>query len=113
MAPESPDRPATGELRLTAVALDNPVAWNQPIRILINVINDRDVSDRNVTVTATIPEGVNVDRVAGTSVRHRIVGRDIRWDPIAELRPREGLRPPLEIELLPSQAGRVTIRVRV
>jgi uncharacterized repeat protein (TIGR01451 family) len=113
LTPDRPDRPATGELRVTAVALDNPVAWNQPIRILINVINDRDVSDRNITVTALIPENVNIDRVAGTTVRHRIVGREVRWDPIAELRPREGLRPPMEIELLPTQAGRVTIRVRV
>jgi uncharacterized repeat protein (TIGR01451 family) len=113
MRPDGPDRPVSGELRVTAVALDNPVAWNQPIRILINVINDRDVADRNINVTATIPEGVNVDRVAGSNIRHRIVGREIRWDPIAELRPREGLRPPLEIELLPTGAGRITVRIRV
>jgi uncharacterized repeat protein (TIGR01451 family) len=111
--PVRPDTPVTGELRVTVVALDNPVLVNQPIRILINIVNERDVADRNITVTATIPEGVTVARVAGTSVRHRIVGNQIRWDPIAELRPRESLRPPIEVELVPTRPGNVTCDVQV
>lgn len=114
-APSVPadQQPVVGQLEAKLYTLQNPVTLGQPIRFLIGIRNNRNVSDRNITVTATLPEGVVVQRVTGPGVRERVVGNQIRWDPVQELREQEELRPPFEIEVLPSQAGRVELRVRI
>ncbi len=112
-APGGTAADTSGELKVDVISLDNPVRVGQPARFIVELRNTRQQSDRNIIVTITLPEGVAVQRVAGPGVTPRLAGNILRFEPVAELRAGETLRPPFEVELTPQAAGKLKISVKV
>lgn len=111
--PGTPNGAALGALRVNLIALDNPVRVGQPARFLLEVQNAQQESDRNVTVTFLLPSDAKVQRVAGPGVTSRLAGTILRFEPVAEIRPGETLRPPYELEIVLSKPGRISVTARV
>ncbi len=111
--PMSPSGTANMPLRINLVALDNPVRVGQAARLLLELQNTRTESDRQVTVTFLLPPETRVQRVAGPGVTSRLAGTILRFEPVAELRAGETLRPPYEVELVATKPGRITVKVQV
>lgn len=102
-----------GRLAVSIISLDNPVRVGQSARFLIELRNDHAQADRNIIVTLTLPDGIPVKKVSGPGVMPRLAGNILRFEPIAELRSREALRPPFEVELTPTKAGKLAISAKV
>lgn len=111
--PGTPGGTPPDALRVNLIALDNPVRVGQATRLLLEIQNPRSDSDRNVTVTFILPPDTKVQRVAGPGVTSRLAGTVLRFEPVAELRGGETLRPPYEVEIVPSKPGRITVVAQI
>ncbi|GIW95349.1 MAG: hypothetical protein KatS3mg110_3390 [Pirellulaceae bacterium] len=111
--PMGPNGSAAAALRANLIALDNPVRAGQPTRLLLEIQNLRSEPDRQVIVTFLLPPDVRVQRVAGPGVTSRLAGNVLRFEPVAELRPGETLRPPYEVELVATKPGKITVKAQV
>lgn len=86
--------PAADGLTMSVVGLRNPVSVGKELTYDIQVANNGAASQRQVTLMATVPEGMVFNPI-GTQgpdpAKFVIEGRTIRFDPLAEVRPGESL----------------------
>ena len=105
---------AINTLSLNVAELADPVQVGQMVTYIIRIQNDRDIPDQNVALSLEFPPGVDITKAKITGFRPRgLVGPDARtveMEPVAELRPREALRP-CRVELPANQVGKLQFRV--
>jgi uncharacterized repeat protein (TIGR01451 family) len=104
---------AINTLSLNVAELADPVSVGQTITYIIRIQNDRDIPDQNVALSLEFPPGIDFTKAKITGFRPRGLGPDARtveMEPVAELRPREALRP-CRVELPATQAGKLQFRV--
>jgi hypothetical protein len=108
------DEPVTsGELRLTAVSLGDPVRVGEQTKFSVTLENDRTVSDNNLRLTFVLPAGVKLDRLIGkVGIRSSSAdGLNLKLEPIAELRPREKVN--FRVIVTAKRAGKYEFTARV
>ena len=91
--PHTSRRPASGGLRVTVSDLGDPARVNERLTYIVMIHNDRDVSDRDVVLTITLPEGARFETsINPPMIRARNAtpdGRTVEFLPLAELRASE------------------------
>ena len=100
-------------MSLNVAELADPVSVGQTITYIIRIQNERDIPDQNVALSLEFPPGIDFTKARITGFRPRGLGPDARtieMEPVAELRPREALRP-CRVELPATQAGKLQFRV--
>ena len=94
VVPPGPDvePPARGELTVSIADRADPIRVRQEVEYLIVVKNDRNVSDKNVTLTVEFPAGLRFKKI-NSSAPHttQTTGNSIELSPFAEVRPGESL----------------------
>ncbi len=114
--PSAPAAPATGTLQVSMADTADPLAVGASTSYILTVKNDRNVSDRNVEITFTIPDGLQFRSFdsggLGLTERQSADRRTVTIAPISELRPGETLRP-LRIEASGTKTGTVKVRAEV
>jgi uncharacterized repeat protein (TIGR01451 family) len=99
--------------RISVGALSNPVVVGATTTFVVNVANDRAVSDRDVTVSAqVVGDGLAIVRMGGPSAVLRSAPDSVDFTPIREVRAGEPL-PPYRIEVRGVRPGAQKIRVTV
>jgi uncharacterized repeat protein (TIGR01451 family) len=119
-APAQPDvrpdttQPVSGELRVRLTDQSDPIKTAQRTSYLIIITNDRNVSDKNVTLTITIPDGMRFEKLTGpTGARGTSTdGRTIQLTPVAEMRAGETLAP-YRVEVTAMRGGKFRLRAEV
>lgn len=104
---------AINTLSLNVAELADPVSVGQTITYIIRIQNDRDIPDQNVALSLEFPPGIDFTKARITGFKPRGLAADARtveMEPVAELRPREALRP-CRVELPATQAGKLQFRV--
>ncbi len=111
---DDPDAPAEGELRVSLADTHDPVQLDEITTYIISIENAREVSDRDITLTVFLPDGLEYVRLRGPTAARRLSedGRTIEVTPIAEIRPGERLNP-FYIEVRGRQIGKHRVRARV
>jgi len=114
--------PATGNLTVSVVDLDEGVEVGSPVRYEIRIKNDRTESDRNVVIRIVIPEGMAFKKItwdpqnrgAAAPVQPRFSNdrRTVELPEIREIRAGETL-PPYRLEVTTQRPGRFALRVEV
>lgn len=111
-----PAAPAKGTLQVSMADTADPIAVGASTSYILTIKNDRNVSDRNVEITFTIPDGLQFRSFdsggLGLSERQSADRRTVAIPPISELRPGETMRP-LRIELSGAKTGTVKLRADV
>jgi uncharacterized repeat protein (TIGR01451 family) len=111
-----PGTGAAGNLKISAVALANPIMVGAVTTYSISVANERAVGDRDVAVTIQLlDDGLSFTRTPVLSSPSRALrsgGNSIEFEPVRELRPSEELAP-FSIQLQGVKAGRHKLRVTV
>jgi hypothetical protein len=111
------DPPAAGKLNVTIRELADPIVAGDKTTYIVEISNDRTVSDRDVTLTLQLPDGLQFTKenkargptgIAAVSAD----GRTIEMSPIAEARAGEPL-PMYQIEVLGVRAGKHKVRATV
>jgi uncharacterized repeat protein (TIGR01451 family) len=91
---DKPSPSAADGLTMSVVGSGNPVSVNKELTYHIQVVNNGAASQRQVSLTTTVPEGMVFNPI-GTqgpdSTDFVIEGRTIRFKPITELRPGQSL----------------------
>jgi len=113
--PETSDPPlpaVEGNLVITVADQGDPIKVGQETTYLIIVKNDRAVSDKNMTLTIKIPEGLLLKKFTG-STRHRTSEdfRTIQINPVKEIRAGETL-PPFRLQVVAQRAGKFQLLVQ-
>jgi uncharacterized repeat protein (TIGR01451 family) len=111
-AATAPGGAAAGGLSMLAGDLLDPVRLGKGLTYEILVSNDGQTTDTQVTVVATVPNGMTPDRI-GTSGpgESTITGQTVRFDPVADIRPGEKLS--YRVRVLARQPGTLTFRAEL
>jgi uncharacterized repeat protein (TIGR01451 family) len=110
--PNGPATPVTGKLQVSILPLDRPTRVGKDnSRVLVTLTNDRRESVRNVRVTITLPEGMELQKVITRGVKYERRGSTLRFEPIPELRGLENMN--FEIQFRPTRAGKLTFKATV
>jgi hypothetical protein len=107
--------PPSGPLKVEVAQTDNPIRVGAKTTYIIVIENDRDVSDKNVTLTIRIPEGLRYEKFISAipdKVQLKDNGRTVAAPPVAELRPKEKLAP-FRLEVTGVTPGKHQLRVEV
>ena len=110
--PGNPDRMG---LTVSIADLNDPVAIGQKITYLINIRNDRDVSDKHIRIRIQVPEGLELVKFTQPhqgEARIDAAKRTIQATEIKELLPREQLKP-IRVEVVARRSGQFLLQVRV
>jgi len=111
-APREPADTTQDRLVLTLVDQGDPIRVNQRVVYLVTIKNERTVSDKQVTLTMTLPDGLRFEKLSGP-VQGRTSspdGRTVELTPIAELRAGESVS--FRLEATPLTAGRMIMRAQ-
>jgi uncharacterized repeat protein (TIGR01451 family) len=112
--PDGPGSPgAVGGLRLSASATANPISAGGTTTLVVSIINDRGVPDRDVALSVqALDDGLNV-RVSGTSPTPVATASATAIDfaPVREMRPGEQLATPYRLEVRAAKPGSHKLRV--
>ena len=101
-----------GESEADVVDLADPVPKGDKLTYKIIVSNDGALSERNVSVVATVPRGMIPVRIdTGGPGGRTITGQIVRFDPVAEVRP--GQQREYRVFVRTLEAGRATFRAEV
>jgi uncharacterized repeat protein (TIGR01451 family) len=113
-AAEAPPEQVVGELKVQVADRKNPIALNETTTYIIVIENARNVSDKNVKLTISIPPGMEFVKLSGPVVARGQSpdGRTIEATPIAEMRAGEILKP-FYVEARGMRIGKHTLKVRV
>jgi uncharacterized repeat protein (TIGR01451 family) len=101
----------TGRLTLSVADQADPIRVGQRETYLIVIKNDRNVSDKNVQLTVSFPEGLAFKSVRGPVRAARSSAREMDLAPIAELRAGESVT--IRVEAEAQRAGQLTVRASV
>jgi len=108
--------PPAGNLKVTVTELADPITVGSKTTYIVQIMNDRNVSDRDVTLTLQLPDGMQFTKdtkargptgVAAVSPD----GRTIEMSPIAEMRSAEAQS--YQIEVLGTKPGKHRVRAAV
>ncbi len=90
--PPSPGGAPAANLELKIADLRDEVAVGQTVTYEVTITNPRDTSERNVELVLNVPAGMT-PVATGTVAPSKatIVGRRVRFTPVAEIRPKETL----------------------
>jgi len=102
-------------LTVSIADLNDPVAIGQKITYLINIRNDRDVSDKQIRIRIQVPEGLELVKFTQPhqgEARIDAAKRTIQATEIKELLPREQLKP-IRVEVIARRSGQFHLQVRV
>jgi uncharacterized repeat protein (TIGR01451 family) len=112
--PQIPVPPVSGELRVAIADQADPIRVGQRTTYLIVVQNDRNVTDKSVTLTLIIPEGLRFEKLSGPAGARSTSpdGRTVEVASIAELRVGETL-PPFRVEITALRPGKFRFRVEL
>lgn len=98
---------ARSGLTINVIDLTDPVPKGDKLTYRIIVSNDGALSERNVSVVATIPRGMIPVQIGATGPGGRTVtGQIVRFDPVAEIRPGEQREYQVVVQTL--EAGNAT-----
>ena len=113
-APEAPPEQILGDLKVQLADRKNPIAVNETTTYIIVIENARNVSDKNVRLTITLPPGMEFVKLNGpVGARGQSPdGRTIEVAEIAELRAGETLKA-FYVEARGVRIGKHTVKVRV
>jgi len=111
-AGSAPASPAAGNLKVTASALANPIIVGSTTTCLINITNDRNVPDQEVTLSVqTIGDGLTM-RATGTPTPVAASSpAAIDFAAIRTMRPGEQLPTPYRVEVRGDKPGRHKLRI--
>jgi hypothetical protein len=102
---------SSGPLTMTVGALYNPVTAGKELTYEIHVVNNTGVADREVMVTAIVPDGLIPVRF-GTTGQFDVVDRQtINFNPVMRLQPGETLT--YKVRVLAKSAGHFVFRVKL
>jgi len=106
----------SGTLKLTVVDLDDPLRVGGSTTYLITIENDRDVADKNVTLSFTVPAKLRFEKFTSDDRRMTVKpegpgSRTLTVTPIAELRPGESVT--VRVETTATAAGLVRFRAKL
>ena len=104
--------PATGKWKIQVADLKDAIQVGGRTTYHIDLVNDRDTSDRDVRIEITLSEGLRYVGSNQTRLQVSSDKRTIQYGPIREVRAREKL-PTLRIEAKGTKAGEQTITVNV
>jgi uncharacterized repeat protein (TIGR01451 family) len=110
---QPPAQPVAGSLKITALLLANPIAVGGNSTLQINLINDRNVPDRDVALSVqSLSDGLTI-RVAGPTPTPVAASSPAALDfsSIREIRAGEQLPAPYRIEVRGVRPGRYTLRI--
>jgi uncharacterized repeat protein (TIGR01451 family) len=112
-ADSAPDMVAAQSgLKIDVIDLSDPVPKGTELTIKIIVSNAGTLSERNVSVVATIPSGMSpVEADPSEPGRRTITGQTVRFDPVAEIRP--GERREYRMTVLTQRAGQFAVRAEL
>ena len=113
-APGAARDATAGRLRVSLAENTNPVDVGQTTTYLIDILNDRDVADRDVVVTFEVPDGFRFLKFRSDApLQFRVTPdrRNITVDTIREIRPNQIRRLSVLVEAV--RPGDHTFRVRV
>ncbi|MFC1596766.1 hypothetical protein ACFL5Q_02360 [Planctomycetota bacterium] len=112
-AKASPDVvPAQSGLTIHVIDLTDPVPKGDQLTYKIIVSNDGALSERNVSLVATVPRGmIPVEIGTGGPGRQTIIGQIVRFDPVGEIRPGEQREYRVLVQTL--EAGQATFRAEL
>jgi uncharacterized repeat protein (TIGR01451 family) len=106
---------SSGALTMTVAALHNPVAAGKELTYEIRVVNNTGEADREVTVTALVPDGIIPVRLGTTGpgpTQFDIVDRQtVSFNPVMTLQPGETLS--YKVRVLTKSAGQFHFRVKL
>lgn len=92
--------------------LDDEVPVGGRVTYVVRVTNNLDRSDQNVVVVVNVPAGMTPQALGiNAPARHTIVGQQLQFNPVAEIRPGETL--PYRFSVEANQPGRVQVQVQV
>jgi uncharacterized repeat protein (TIGR01451 family) len=103
--------PMAADLRLQITDLRDEVAVGQTVTYEVTITNPRDTPDRNVELVLNVPAGMT-PVATGTVAPSKatIVGRRVRFNPVAEVRPGETLI--YRIPVRADRAGRFIVEAK-
>ncbi|HTN76611.1 MAG TPA: hypothetical protein VL096_15230 [Pirellulaceae bacterium] len=108
---ESGNVNADGRLSLTITESADPTKIGQAVVYFITLANERAVSDRDVRMRITLPEGLRYSKLSGRYAASASGnGRVIDITPIAEMRPNEKLQE-FKLEVIATAEGKQRLRV--
>jgi len=110
-APATPPVEVTGNLTLRVADLGDPINTNERAIYFIELVNDRNVSDRNVVLSIELPPGLQFEEVKGPSRFAKLEGQTVYLQPIREMRPGEKLTA-FRIEATAKAPGKYTVTVK-
>ena len=103
---------AQSGLTINVIDLADPVPKGDELTFKIIVSNDGTLSERNVSVVATVPRGmIPVPIDAGQPGGGTITGQIVRFDPVAEIRP--GERREYRVIVRTLRAGQLAFRAEL
>ena len=112
---QSGSAPVSDQLLVTVKETEDPIALGKGTTYLIELHNDRAVSDRNIDLFCKLPRGLKFERFVSVSARLAVQvssdGREIQIEPIAEMRP--GARRLFRIEVTSTASGNLPLEVIV
>jgi uncharacterized repeat protein (TIGR01451 family) len=118
-AEAEPEVPA-GELKVVLSSLTNPVRVGQKIEYVVQLTNARNVSDKNVVLSVSLPEGLKlIEPITGPVATRSIGGdgRSLEYRAIAEMRAGEtipnSVAGAFKFHATASRAGEFRARVEV
>ena len=89
----------------------DPVEVGSTTTYTIIVTNQGTAPATNVKVSATLPEGMAYDSSTGSTARFILLGKQVDFDPIPSLAPKETVT--LTVKVRASQTGDVRFRVEM
>jgi hypothetical protein len=99
-------------LTIDVIDLADPIPKGTELTIKIIVSNAGTLSERNVSVVATVPSGmIPVETDPSEPGRRTIDGQTVRFDPIAEIRP--GERREYRMTVRAQRAGQLAVRAEL
>jgi len=105
--------PAAGTLSISAVALSNPIRLNETTAVVINVANNRQVSDQDVVISVQVAgDGLTIARVPGSPTP--VVGSSataVDFAPLRELAAGAQSPTPYRVEVRGLKPGRQQLRI--
>lgn len=110
--PKVPPVPVAGKLQITLADQNDPIKVGGETTYLIIVKNDRTASDKDVRLTITLPEGLQLKKLSGP-VQHQTSEdfRTVAINPVVEMRPGETLAP-FRLQVTAMQAGKFRLHVK-
>jgi hypothetical protein len=117
--PDATDRPpieppAAGNLKVAIRELADPIIVGGKTTYIVEILNDRQVSDRDVTLKLSIPDGMQFATSRGPTeiVGVSQDGRTVEMKPVAEIRAGEALAA-YQVEVSGAKPGKYKVRATV